>query len=67
MNFQLKNPASLQRIGLAALAIGGLARLFLHPADRMQQDIVDGLTGLMLGIAIPCLLMSLFKGRRRSV
>jgi hypothetical protein len=63
---RLKNPDVVLRIGLLAMAVGGTLRIFVHPASTAWQDRLDGLTGLLYGIAISAILLSLWKRRRQT-
>jgi hypothetical protein len=55
----LKNPATLMRVGMALLALGLVSLRFLHPATPGVANVVDGLAGLVYGVAIACLLLSI--------
>jgi hypothetical protein len=60
---RLKDPNTLRKIGLAAFAAGGVLRTaqpFVTPAYR---DLTAFICSMLMGMAIPCLLMSL-RSRR---
>jgi len=56
---RLKDRKTLMNIGLVCLILGNAAHWFLHPTARFGQGLVDGTFGLLIGISIGCLLMSL--------
>ena len=62
----LKRPDVMIRLGLLAMAVGGLLRLFVHPAEEIWRDRLDGVTGFLMGITIAAILMGLAKRRRRN-
>ena len=62
----LKNPETMIRLGLLALAIGSPLRLFVHPADPSWRDRLDGITGFLTGVTIAAILLGLAKRRARS-
>jgi hypothetical protein len=45
-------------IGLVSLIAAAVATRFLHPTPRFDDGIVDGLKGLLYGIAIGAMLVS---------
>jgi len=47
--------------GNLCLSLGLLLRLFVHPAGQLQKDWLDGIVGLMMGVAIAINLASLYK------
>jgi hypothetical protein len=51
-------------VGLVSLIIASVARLFLHPAAGSGADLVHATIGLLYGVSIPCLLMSLRRSDR---
>ncbi len=66
MNFrnQQKNLNPLIRTGLVLL-IFATATLFLHHRIvHLSDDLADGVTGLMYGIAIVCLLLGIVRNSR---
>ncbi len=60
-----KDRTVLMRIGMACLLAANLSRWFLHPTFRYGQSLVDGAFGLLMGVAIACLLLSLRRTARR--
>jgi hypothetical protein len=54
------------RLGLLALAIGGPIRLFVHPADPLWRDRLDGVTGFLTGVTIATILLGLAKRHRQN-
>lgn len=61
---RLKNPGTMMRIGLVCLILAGLSRWFLHPTPVLGQGFLDGTTGLLYGLSIGCLLLSLRRTHR---
>ena len=51
-------------LGMFFLAIGSASLRFLPRV--LPEDRADGVTGLLYGLAIGCLVVSLVVGRRRS-
>ena len=69
MNFKnrLKSRDPLITIGMASFLLGNVIHYFLHPAAPRAQDLVDGSFGLLYGVAIGCLLLSVSRhGRHHS-
>jgi len=66
MNFRdsLKRPDVMIRLGLLAMAVGGLLHLFVHPAGEVWRDRLDAVTGFLMGITIGAILLGLWKRRR---
>jgi hypothetical protein len=58
------NPGILLRVGLVAFAVANLVRLFCHPTTDFSKGFVDGMDGVLFGIAITSLLMYLVYRRR---
>jgi hypothetical protein len=56
---RLKDRNTMMRIGLVCLVLANLAHWFLRPSARFGQGLVDGTFGLLMGLSIGCLLMSL--------
>jgi hypothetical protein len=56
---------NLMLIGMAFLAVANLSRWFLHPTAGFGQDSIDGTYGVLIGVSIGCLLLSLWLRRRR--
>ena len=64
---RLNNPTTTMRVGMSFLILASLARWFLRPSAGLPESVVDGTTGLLYGVAIACLLLSVaLRGRRRS-
>jgi hypothetical protein len=57
---------NLMLIGMAFLAVANLSRWFLHPTAGFGQDSIDGTYGVLFGVSIGCLLLSLWLRRRRG-
>jgi hypothetical protein len=49
----------MMRVGLACLVAGAVSRLCLSRVPGVTSALADGITGLMYGLAIGCLLVSL--------
>lgn len=63
----MKEPSTLMRIGPVCMALGLLSERFVHPSSHLSADFIDGMTGLLFGVSIACLLMSIrLKGRPRA-
>ena len=56
---KLKDRNTLVRIGLVCLVIGNLLHLLARPTPAFGQGLIDGAFGLLTGLAIGCLLISL--------
>lgn len=63
LNSRVKDPDTMMRIGLVCLVLANLSHFFLRPGGRLGQDLVDGVFGLLIGLTIGCLLVSI---RRRG-
>src|SRR5260221_13803288 len=59
------NPNTMMRIGMAFLLIANVARYFLRPTSAISQGWIDGSVGLLFGLAIGSLLLSLRRRSRR--
>jgi hypothetical protein len=62
---RLKDPTTSMRAGMVFLILASLARWFLHPSAGLSANVVDATTGLLYGVAIGLLLLSLAMGRGR--
>jgi hypothetical protein len=60
----LKRPDVMIRLGLLAMAVGGLLHLFVHPAGEVWRDRLDAVTGFLMGITIAAIPLGLWKRRR---
>ena len=61
---RMKDPDTMMRIGLVCLVLANLSHFFLHPGGRLGQDLVDGVFGLLIGLTIGCLLVSIWRRGR---
>jgi hypothetical protein len=59
------DPKARRRIVLAnlSLAVGLLLRAFVHPAGQMEQNWLDAVCGLLIGLSIGVNLFSLWSCR----
>ncbi|HYR51157.1 MAG TPA: hypothetical protein VET83_00930 [Candidatus Dormibacteraeota bacterium] len=55
----------LTTLGLVFFILGSLAKLLLHRAAHISQDTADLTTGLLYGLAIGCMLVGIWRSRRR--
>ncbi|HVT04523.1 MAG TPA: hypothetical protein VHL58_14240 [Thermoanaerobaculia bacterium] len=63
---ELKDPAALIRIGMGCILIFNVTHWCVHPTAIFWRDVVDGVSGAVLGIAIGTLLLAArMNGRRR--
>jgi hypothetical protein len=60
----LKNRKTLMQVGLICLILGNATHFLLRPAGSSGQDLVDGIFGLLIGLSIGCLLLSLRRSER---
>ena len=59
------SPKTLMSLGMMALAIGNVAPWILGRRHLMSEDLLDGVRGLLMGIAIATLLLGVWlRGRR---
>jgi hypothetical protein len=64
---RLKNARTVQRVGLVFLILAGLSRWFFQFDPAFSERFVDGANGLLSGLAIGFLLVSVvMKSRGRS-
>ena len=63
---RLKQPGVMLRVGLVALILASMSRLYLRPVAGLSEGAVDGATGVLYGIAIGGMLMSLWLRRGRG-
>jgi len=61
----LKQPGNQLRVGLAFLILASLSRWLLKPANGQLAEWTDGLTGLLYGISIGCMLVGIWRDKRR--
>ncbi|HEV8200089.1 MAG TPA: hypothetical protein VGS03_08715 [Candidatus Polarisedimenticolia bacterium] len=57
-----KRDAWILRLGFGAYALTGLLRLFLHPTSTFRTNVLDGASGLGVGVLLGVLLLT---ARRR--
>lgn len=57
----------LMRIGLVFLILASLSNWLLHRVKGLSPDLADGTTGLLFGLAIGCMLLGIWRNRRRPV
>jgi hypothetical protein len=50
---------TMMRVGMFFLVAGALSLRYLAACPRVTPDLADGVTGLLYGLAIGCLLVSL--------
>jgi len=62
----LKNRESMRQIGLACFVLAQATHFLIRPASTPARDLVDGIFGLLLGISIGLLLLSLRRHRESS-
>ena len=62
---RMRDHTFVLRLGMAFLLIGNVSHFLVHPASRFGQDAFDGVYGLLTGLAIACLLLSLRREERR--
>lgn len=55
---QFKESKSMFRMGAVCLLLANLSRWFLHPSANFSQDLVDGATGVLFGLAIGSMLLA---------
>ena len=62
----LKNRESMRQIGLVCFVLAQVTHFLIRPASTPARDLVDGIFGLLLGISIGLLLLSLRRRRESS-
>jgi hypothetical protein len=60
---RLNGRSALRSLGLVCLILASLSHLFLHPTAGFGPGLVDGTTGLLYGVSIGSLLLSLRSHR----
>ena len=63
---RLKDPTTIMRIGMACLLIALLWPRFVHATGGLSPDWIDGIRGMLFGVAIGMNLLSLTLTRRRG-
>ena len=63
---KMKDPNLVMRLGMAFLIVAMLANYFLHPGARFSEGLTDGLKGLLYGLSIGLLLLSVRLKTRKS-
>ncbi len=64
---RMKDPKVVLQLGLIFLVLASLAARFLHPSARLDESFTDGVKGLLYGLAIGFMLLSVHRrARRRS-
>jgi hypothetical protein len=68
MKFRPRQPFSLTLcLGYLALAVANITRFVLERHTSMPEDARDGLSGVLMGVAIALLLLGIWRmGRSRS-
>ena len=56
---RLKDRKTLMNIGLVCLVLGNATHFLIRPESTPARDWVDGIFGLLIGLSIGLLLMSL--------
>lgn len=63
---KLHDPNVTLRLGLVFLIVAMLAARFLHPMPHLSEDSADAIKGLLYGLAIGFMLLSVYlRGRNR--
>ena len=64
---RMQGPNILIRVGLVFLILASFWKWFLHPGTHFSAGLIDGVTGLLYGVSIGCMLQGLrWNSRRRS-
>ena len=62
---RIKDRHTMRTIGLWCLLLGNALHLLVHPAAPVAQNLVDGVFGVLFGVSIGCLLLSLRRTDRQ--
>ena len=63
-----QNPNALIRMGMACLVVALVLPRFVHPPERLGQDLFDGFRGLFFGLSIGLNLWAVWlKSHRRPL
>lgn len=60
----LKHPLAQMRLGLLCLLAASLVRWFARPTHPMSADLKDGALGILYGMAIGMMLLSVYRRSR---
>lgn len=63
---KLQDPNLLMRLGMVFLILASLANYFLHPTSRFSEGALDGTKGLLYGLSIGFLMLSVWRRGRKS-
>ena len=62
---RIKDRNTMRTIGLWCLLLGNGLHLLIHPAAPVAQNLVDGVFGVLFGVSIGCILLSLRRTDRQ--
>jgi hypothetical protein len=57
----MKDPNVVRRLGMISLILATLANRFLHGSAHLGENFTDGLKGVLYGLAIGFLLLSVWR------
>jgi len=64
---KLKEPSFVIRVGMLFLVLANLSLRFFQPSANLSDQVTDGVSGLLFGMAIACMLLGVrMNARRRS-
>lgn len=61
MRDKMKNPNFVLCLGMLFLVLAAVATWFLHPTAQLGDGITDGVKGLLDGLAIGFMLLSVYR------
>ena len=61
-----QEPKAMIRIAMVCFLLASLSRWFLHPGPGQLGDLIDGVTGMLLGIFIALSLLAIRLNARRN-
>lgn len=61
-----KDPSVLLRVGMLFLVLASLWPRFVRPTAHFSAGFVDAVGGLLYGVSIGCLVLSISRNRRRD-
>ena len=61
-----QEPKAMIRIAMACFLLASFSRWFLHPGPGHLGDLIDGVTGMLLGIFIALSLLAIRLNARRN-